>query len=412
MELEMAMGRVVEATVMSGKPGKRREWNDGRLAAAMLLMGGLCVAGSAWGVLMLENPAHVPGDGLDVDLTAGAYAGNDMVSVSKFDMDIWPADYRTRSGANLGVGSARVDVGASDRGWNIGYFYRQDWLLEANRDTVDVYVLNQNDQLIGQNRSYDLNYSINGFSADGLRLGYSKMLPLSSGSRVVWGVSASLMRGLSVRQEEARGGLVSGVASGTLSGSRQLYDSRLEAVSTGSGFNDFIPPQAMDVANGLGYGMALGLTWLADNGARASLVVNDLAGRINWERVPLIEQNINNLSLPAATPGSDPAVSGRNVYKSLSVNLKPKYLLEGEYPFGRVTAMAKLEGTDGYWFPYVGLGYAVTPALRLGVEYETRFGAFGVNLRHRNYYFGVNTQNLKLADSRAIGASAGLWFSF
>jgi hypothetical protein len=387
---------------------------NAKFVRLVFLMMGLCLGEVAWGqsVLMVVNPAYVPDSTLDLALSAGAFAGDDVVPVNKVGSSLWPADYHTRSGTNLGVANGLVDLGASDQNWNFGAFYRQDWLATANRDTVAAYALYQRNQLVGQDRNYNLNYSLNGLSADGLRMGYANLLPWASAGHVVWGVSASLLQGLSVRQDEAQGELTSGATSGSVSGNRQLINSQLNAVSSGSSFNDFIPPEAMNVPHGLGYGLDLGLTWIADNGAKVSLAANDLAGRIHWDRVPLIQQNITNLSVPTPNPGSEPAVSGRNVYESFTQKLQPKYMLEGEYPFGRVTAMAQLEEEDGYWFPQLGLGYALTGAWKLGVDYETRFGSFGVNVRNHNFYFGISTQSLNVETSRALGVSMGAQFSF
>ncbi len=373
----------------------------------------LFLASPAWGqgLLAISNPAHPPGMKLDLELTAQAFVGNDMVPVHEVDRDPWPADYRSRPGANLGLGMLRLDVGGSERGWNLGWFHRQDWLLKSNRDTVDAYVLNQRGQLTGQGRRFDLDYSVRGFAADGLRLGYSGTWTLKPGSGLIWGLSASLLRGRDVHLEEAKGELLSLAGSGSLNGSRRLHNTRLKPVANATGFNDFGPPSPMSVPDGWGWGLDAGLTWYATNGAVLSLAVNDLAGRIEWDRVPLIEEQVNNLTDPYI-PGGSAAVTGRNVYAPLSLELKPKFLLEGVYPIGRASLSARLEGLDGEWFPQLGLGYALWTNWRVGMEYDTRFGSLAVNLRHRNYFLELRSQDLDWHASRALGAAAGAYLAF
>lgn len=361
---------------------------------------------------MLVNPAIPPSPGLALELSGGAYVGNDMVPVRDLEAEPWPSNYQARSGANLGVGFARVEVGGSERGWNMAYFYRRDRLLEASRDTVDAYVLNQHGEIVGQDRTYGLDYHLRGFSADGVRVGYSEAMPFGSGKGLVWGASVSLLRGQEVREEEVRGELVSLAGSATLNGRREYYDSSLRPQAGDGGFNDFIPPELMTAESGWGFGLDLGATWYGASGATLSVAVNDLAGMIHWDRVPMIGQRVNNLHDPFEPGSSDPAVTGRNVYESLTYRLKPKVMVSGAYPFGPVVLMARLEGLDGHWFPQVGASYAMTPEMRVGIEYETRFGGVEAHLRHRNYYLSLATQSLDLADSRVFGITAGWRRSF
>lgn len=387
---------------------------SGALRAGIVsaLLAGMTSPVSAEGLLMLVNPAVPPGPGLGLELTAGAYVGNDMVPARDLDAEPWPTDYHARSGANLAVGSARFDVGGSERGWNMGYFYRRDWLLEAGKDTVDAYVLNQYGQVTSQVRTYDLDYSLRGFTADGVRVGYSAAVPFGPGRGLVWGVSVSLLHGREVREEKVRGELVSLAGSGTLNGDRRYYDSGLQAQATGGGFDDFIPPEAMDVPSGWGFGLDLGVTWYGPEGATLALVVNDLAGMIRWDRVPLIEQQVNHLSDPFEPGGSGAAVTGRNVYDSLTLRLKPKVMVRGEYPIGRFAVTAGVEGIAGNWFPRIGASYAMVPDLRAGIGYETRFGGVELYLSHRNYYLSLAAQGLDPAESRVLGMTAGWRRSF
>ena len=160
-------------------------------------------------LLMVADPAQAVRPGLELKLRGDLFAANDTVPVSKFGNKLWPTDYRTRDGTNRAIGMWRWDVGGNERGWSMGYFRRQDWLLRANRDTVDAYALNQRGQLLAANRRYDLDYALRGFDADGVRLGRSWSLALDGGSGVVWGASASLLRGRGVRIDEVNVNLVS-----------------------------------------------------------------------------------------------------------------------------------------------------------------------------------------------------------
>jgi hypothetical protein len=369
----------------------------------------------AWGldVLMVDNPARPARQMNAFDLSGALFAGNDMVPVSRFSDDPWPADYRKISGTNLAVANERLSLGERRGDWSVAYFYRQDWLLKANSDTVDAHYLDQTKQLASQTRRFDLDYSLRGFSADGLRMGLSRAASTAGGGELRWGVAASLLHGYDVRLEQAKGNLVTTLGTATLVGNRELFNTRLHAVMPSASFSAFSPAQAQDVPAGWGYAIDFGLAWHLENGANLAFAVNDLFGRIKWDRVPLITQSINgDLAGGALVPKASASISGDNRYQALNLSLKPILRLEADYPYGNATILARLEGMDGNWFPQVGLSYRVASGWDLGVGYETRFGSMEISLHHANYFLALASQNLNLSQSRAVSVSAGLSYEF
>lgn len=389
--------------------------------------------GPAWsqGLLMIENPAytlaspqrqkpHAKADEkLEIPesatLTAALFAANDMVPVSRFDREPWPADYRTRSGNNLAITNKRLQLAVNRGDWSVGLFYRQDRLFRGSRDSVDARFLDHRAQLSGQVRTFDLDYSLRGFAADGVRIGFSGgAIATGAGDDLRWGVSASLLRGLSMRQETAKGNLISSVGSATLTGNRTIFNSRLQAVTNPGSFNAFAPAQAQDVGAGWGYAFDLGMRWHLQDGVDFAVAVNDLFGKITWDRAPVIEQTINGtFSGNTFAAGASAIISGSNRYQSFTYQLKPKLQLEGAYrltdhPGGNVSLLARVESVGGEWFPLIGLSYLGKSKWRIDLDYETRFGSFGINLRNPDYYLALRSQGLNLNSSRVISISAGV----
>jgi hypothetical protein len=364
-------------------------------------------------VLSINNPAlmTVPANGWSYQ--GEVFAANDMVPLNQFDDDPWPANYRTRAGTNLGLANARISIDTNRGDWSIGYFYRQDWLLKGSRDSIDAYVLDRNEQLTSQARSFDLDYTIQGYVADGLRMAFSREIATTNGHIFRWGAAASLLRGLDVRKEQAKGNLISTVGSASLVGNRQLFDSQLNPVSTSASFNDFIPAAVQDVSVGFGYALDFGLNWKFQNGANIDLAVNDLLGRIKWNRVPLIEQEINGTFIgDTFTSGANAIISGSNRYQSLSLSLDPKLSISAAYPLGDVSLRARVDSIDGLWFPQLGGEYVFASDWRVGLDYETRFGSVKISLRHPKYFVSLSTDNLKFSESRTLGFAAGLNYVF
>lgn len=365
------------------------------------------------GMLLVDNPARPAAKSEAVAIFGAIVEANDMVPVGRFDDDLWPSDYRTRAGDNLAVGNLRVAIETSRGDWTIGYFYRQDWLLRASRDSVDARYLDKSEQLTSLSRNFDLDYSIRGFAADGLRLALSREMSNQVAGKFRWGVAASLLRGQDVRLEQAKGSLVSQSGSGALLGNRQLINTHLQAVAASSSFSAFTPAQVLNVSDGWGYALDLGLSWDFQNGASLALAVNDLFGRIKWDRVPFIEQNINGQFVGNTfSSGANAIVSGVNRYDALSFELDPKLRVEAAYPYRGFNLRASVDAVEGYWFPQLGASYRVAGEWQLGIEYETRFGSAELRLRHPNYYFALRTQDLSLNDSRVLGLSMGLNYSF
>ncbi len=374
---------------------------------ALLVMGLLCTASSAGAhsVLLVDNPAKPASLKLEMDFGASLFAANDMVAVNSFDDDVWPSDYRTRATNNRALGNGRVEFSARKLGWNVAYFYRQDWLIDANRDAVDIYAMDKNGQLPITTRTYQFDYANNGFEADGLKFGYSKDLRANEKSGFILGLSASLLRGLAMRDERTQGMLdVNGTNStGILKGTQNIYSTFLKS---GSGtFYAFNAPQE-NIANGLGYGFDLGATYYAPNGAKASFVVNDLFGRIRWDKIPHIASVIDT----TCTPGC--ATTGTNAYDAHTLKLDPKFSVSGEYPLGPTMLVGQLESQNGLWFPLAGLRYAVTPSWTAGLDYESRFGSLGLSLTHSNFNISLASQPSGFNSSRVLGLTLGAHYAF
>jgi hypothetical protein len=381
------------------------------VGAAALLLGR---AAMAQDVLTIWNPALLPAGGSALQFSASAFAADDMVPVRDIGDARWPADARVTSATERMVGSLRVDAGASDAdGWNAGLFYRQDWSGHATPDTVSAYVRNQYDQLGTQTRGYALDYSLTGFAADGVRVGHSWNWEAAGASQFAFGVSAELMRGVSLRSDSMQGTLQTALGAGSLSGSRTDFDTGLAAVQTGASFNDFVPSAAQAVADGTGWGLDLGATWIAAGGFRIAFAANDLGARLHWNNVPMIATVATHLSYPYLTPQRTPAVQGLDAYAPVTLRLQAKYMLEADLPpQAGIVGSARLEAQGGVVYPQLGLDWEFAPRWNCGIDYDTRFGALGVDLRHGGFSFGLSTQSANLAQSRAVGAELGYTLRF
>ncbi len=374
-----------------------------RRIASVLLCCAAVAGSSAWGNSLLQvfDPAAVPEAPGALVLHAGAFAADDMVPLRQVASSNWPTDYRTRAGADLALAAARVDLGAVNHGVEVGVFYRQDWLGIANRDTVDAYVLNQHDQLASQNRNYLLDYQLRGFTAHGVRIGYAHALTLAGGGLRL-GASLSLLRASRLLDDTVQGTLSTAGGGGSLNGLRTRWDSAAQPVATSSSFNAFIPPAVQGVPSGQGWGIDLGADWRRGRYA-VRFAADDLGARIHWSSMPLIVQDVAGLSVPYTNPGSNPAISGVNGYRSYTLRLTPMYHVAASVALARCTVVASADAQAGYLLPQFALRSHLGSGWDGEVSYETRFGSVGVALRHGRFSLALRSDSTALSGSRALG---------
>lgn len=362
---------------------------------------------AAQNMIVVDNPAARPAES-EFRIAGDAFLANDHVPIRDFDSEVWPADYRVRSGQNLSLFSARMAVGAAYRGFQVDYLRRSDWLLQASGDTAHAYFITQTDQLITSGRNLQIDYALNGFDADGLRLGLAAQAPGMSGTRL--GFAFNVLRGLRLRAEDARATYSSTGNSASLVGRREVWYSEMRPSSDDAGITAFQPFAEESVpARGSGYSFDLGLHHVSDNGWQLMLSANDLAGWIEWDNLPHVQQNItiSNITSDSFTSNGTPVVSGFNDYRDYRLRLPVKYKVAAVLPVaGAVAVSADLTRVRGISFPQLGAHWTLREAAGISVNYDTRFHSIGLSGQWRGFTVGVRTDALRRAASRTLGIVA------
>jgi len=383
------------------------------MRCAIALICFIADAALAQSALMVDNPAQVGSDVPHVDLSAATFVGNDIVAAKHFTDDPWPANYHRRSGENLAIGTERMQFVGVEQGWTFGAIYRQDWRLVTNADTVDAYAQSQRGDLAQQTRRYALDYDLNGFAADGLRLGHAWAMNLSSAGQLTFGIAGNLLRGRSLRQDKVNGQLTSNAGTASLTATRDLIntDMRAKSIAEADGFSDFSPAQPMDVPMGRGGSLDVGMRYTAANGAYVGIAADDLAGRIRWSQVPRLRLTVNDAQVQCV--GNDCTASRigadwTSTYESVTLRLTPRYLVEAAYPWQGLIMRARVESLKGDLFPVAGVDYALTPAWRVGLDYESRFGSVGISVNNPYFFCALRTDKPAVGSARTLGVSIGL----
>jgi hypothetical protein len=363
------------------------------------------------GILAVDNPAN---NGLTRSVYADALAfeGNDSVAMRQYTGK-WQGDYTPHSGDNLGLLFARAETGAQWNGFRLGALYRAEAIIKASPDTSDLVWQYHNSSGYDTGRTYQVNYRIEGFEANGARLSKSFQSALGNAWQLSWGAGMSLLNGKQIKVETMTGQVVT--LSSTDFNADVIQNSTYSGLDT-SGAGKFNPPFGMRPSvSGQGYALDLGLTLRRQDGLRLEAAVNDLAASIRWKNLPNYAANYNSATKYFDTSGYvhfNPTATAQSSYQDLTQTLDPKLWLAAAYPVAGFEAQLATSYTQGEWFPEMGLAYAINPQWRINTSYDTRFGTVQIGLHHTWFDLSLRSDKLALNQAKAYGLSASVHIAF
>lgn len=383
--------------------------------AALAALAALAAAPPVFAVdlLVVDNPAAPRPDGLHVAVSG--VAANDHVALSKFAADPWPGGYRARPGDNVSLLDARGAVGVGRRGFAVDYLYRAEGLLVASGDTAHGHVLAQTDRLFDGPRRLDIDYRLQAFEADGVRLGARIDAPGAGPGETTWGVAVSALRVRRLKIDAASGRYVTDGNTASLNGTREQWSSELQATDSG-GLSAFLPFAPKDVpATGSGYGVDLGVVHRFGGGARVEAAFSDLWGRLRWRGIPHMSQRfeINNVSQTSYESSGAPAVGGFHNYVDFELRLDLRRKFAASLPLpGDFELRAQSTRIRGQSFPQVAIHRRAGDALGYGADYDVRFASIGVGVYGRVASIWLRADRLSPERARVLGMSAAVSYAF
>lgn len=382
-------------------------WFGAREACTLAVLAWLSKGACAEGLLAINNPAKNSTEaGAYVEVEA--FQGNDAVAMRQY-VSQWQGGYAPRDGANIGIIATRAETGAQWQGWRLGALYRADALAEANRDMTDLARQYNSSSGYDVARTYLLDYQLKGFEADGARLSKSFQTHLNSQWAMNWGAGASLLRGQRVKIESASGQAV------TLSAQNfnaNVVQSTSDSSTDTSGNGNFNPPfGAHPALTGQGYALDWGMALQHADGLRLEAAINDLAGSMSWKNLPQYIANYNTATKTFDVDGYvhfNPTASAQSSYQDIQQTLDPKLWLVIAFPWRGIELQAASSYTRGYWFPELGLSYALNPQWQVGGSYDVRFGTVGISVKHPFFYINLRSSDLNPALAKAYGFALGV----
>lgn len=383
-----------------------------KMSAGLFLAVAFPLSGHAEGQLAVDNPAK-NGQERGAYASMEAFEGNDQVAMRQYGKD-WLGEYSPRGGTNLGLLSARAETGVQWLGYRLGALYRAEALVEASRDASDLVRQYKNSTGYDIGRTYQVDYRIKGFEADGARLSKAFQLALGGQWQMDLGLGLSYLRGRRIKLETVTGQAVT-LATKDLNATASLddTDSRMNITNLAK-FN--APFGLLTTPSGQGYALDAGMVLRhGGSGFSAELAVADLAGRMDWRNLPNNVVNYNTANKYHDANGYvqfDPTITRVSSYRDLTQNLDPKVWLAANYPIGNFELQGASSYTTGYWFPQAGLTYRINPQWGVKADYDFRFGTIGLALRHKWFNLGLRTDNTSVDKAKAYGLDVGINIPF
>jgi hypothetical protein len=312
--------------------------------------------------------------------------------------------YDPESGENLGVGVGYADVTAPVGQFCLGAFYRNDYVGQASKDALDALVANRAGRPFDVGRTYDLEVESTWLESAGLKLSYVYGLEPGPGWSLQLGVTASLMKALSLRDEALRG-----VATAT-SGDYAVGTARLTRSISDYPRKEFNPYVGKADPDGYGFAADIGAVLQSAAGWVTEFTVMDAYSRLDWEDVPQSVERADNQTIRYdANLNREAFVQGVDRRVNLTQPLEPRFRLSQDMPLRRGFTMIL---SDDYvyetHFPAIAVRRQWSNAVaELG--YDTRTHAVSADWRWAWLTVSITSNDVDFGDATVLGA--GLQFA-
>lgn len=362
-------------------------------------------------LLGLSNPADIAGkQGWSVYSSAQYLVATDFTSAKAFNGN-WNRSYSPRNNTNLAIGITQLETGVSYDSWRLAGFYRQEQLIEANRDSLDLVYYNKQKLTMPAGRSFNTNLRIEGFEAQGLRLDKGFAFDFNENVSLSFGSGISLLRGTRVRLANAN-------ANVTATATGYTYNATVEDSNSRASY----PFAAFPITQpgtplGDGYALNLGAKVLWAKGARLDFAVNDLFGQITWRNMPHTIEIANSAVIARDAAGNiyyNPTLNGANDLNRRTIvqKLTTKAHTRFTYPVSDFNFFVGTSWMIGYWLPELGATYRIDEHWKASFDYDTRFKSIELGIQHPYGRLSARSSSATLSNAHAYGMNAEIRIPF
>lgn len=315
--------------------------------------------------------------------------------------------YHPGDGENVGIGTGYADITVPVGKACAGVFYRTDYRGDASPDTLDALVANRDRRPFDVGRRYALAFDSAYVDAMGLKL--SRVLGFEAwrGSVVQFGLTGSIMKALTHREETLRGSAVA------TSGDYAVGTARLERDISNYNMRDFNPFVRKADPEGYGYAVDASMAVRSAQGYAVELTVMDAYAHLDWQDVPSSLETIDNQDIRYdANFNREAFVQGRDRRLDLGHRIEPRYRGVFLAPLDRgLTLVVSDDYVRQTHFPALGLRYAAEE-FDAALGYDVQTHAVSLDLQKGWLTVSITSNDLNVQDASVLGARLGVGTRF
>lgn len=347
------------------------------------------------------NPADLAGTSYGIFFGGGAFTADNarMPMIKLFEND-WGAPGHPQDN-NRAIALWDSDIGALFSGWRLAVFHRGEFLIKADRDTLDFLRMINTKEPLPTGRAFDISLSADGFSAEGVEL--------SKGIEVFKGLSAG------VTARYLYGDMVqSGTVSGSvLATSPSTYDFNF-LIDYNYDSNLVYSRKAVP-GIGNGYSFDFGLRYTAGTFFNAGVLVRDILGRIYWRNVPYTTATAvsNVVSLDSSGyQRYSPTIQGFEGYRDFTQRIPMKVDIDLNGSIGPLTVSPNVNIINGMPLYWVFLDYKVTPKTSFNAGYNVNYRTYSLGVAYKKSLLSVYTSHIAPNKAASLGIKLLIWFEW
>ena len=311
----------------------------------------------------------------------------------------WQNLYQPKEGSNLALSKYQVEIGFLQGEWGFAYARRNDTVIEANRDALDLLYLQKNNLPIPQNTVYRPSISASNLTAQGPEIFKRFTLFEKEDARVLAALGVSYLTGGKIRQTQ-----LLGQVQATGGSTYALNISNWSDIDSGKTY----PFMRDGSPTGSGYAMDIALHARWGKHHRAWLTVDDWQTKLQWKQVPSTQATADSKTANRDSNGFisyAPVIQGTNARLDTTQRIDPTTIVGYARDIGATTLSAESMWISGVAIPSAGIGYRVNDTLRLIAGRDFRFGTVTSGLAWNNLAISLYSNRLDFSGSKGYGVA-------
>ncbi|MGD8939010.1 MAG: hypothetical protein PVJ72_06500 [Gammaproteobacteria bacterium] len=282
-----------------------------------------------------------------------------------------------------------AEIGATYKGFGLGYLSRYDYELKYSRDTAEFYHLVNNKKALPIGEQFNLLLIAKQIYSEGLRLSYQFQI----NKQLEFTIGGSYLKGLKLTE-----GKLSGAATAI---AEKDYDFKADVNYFYS--KDVLFKRKVNSPEGVGYSIDTQVNWNVLRDLSMRLQIVDLVGSIYWSDAPnttaIATSDIKEYDEDGYVKYK-PVLKGNRSYQDFTQKLDPRVNLQFNYAFNSsAEVVGRIYRYEPGTFYQLGGEYAFNPSDRVQILYMFDTNAVSLGYVSKYLEFGITSDSINVNKS-------------